>query len=82
LQAAADHLGDTNAFYGNVENQITQANTFAASYATQVQTQIGNIQDANIPAMATELTQDQVQMGAAMQSQAELPTKSLFDYLG
>jgi flagellin-like hook-associated protein FlgL len=82
LQAAADHLGDMDAFYGNVENQITQANTFASSYATQLQSQIGNIQDANIPAVATNLTQDQVQLEAAMQSQAELPTKSLFDYLG
>jgi flagellar hook-associated protein 3 FlgL len=82
LQAAADHLGDMGAFYGNVENQITQANTFASSYTTQLQTQIGNIQDADIPAVATELTQDQVQLEAAMQSQAELPTKTLFDYLG
>ncbi|MGP8246775.1 MAG: hypothetical protein ACLQVN_19930 [Bryobacteraceae bacterium] len=82
LQAAADHLGDMDAFYGNVENQITQASTFANSYATQLQTQIGNIQDANIPAVATQLTQDQVQEEAALQSQAQLPTKSLFDYLG
>jgi flagellar hook-associated protein 3 FlgL len=82
IQAAADHLDDMDAFYGNVENQITQANNFATSYATQLQTQIGNIQDANIPQVATELTQDQVQLEAAMQSQAELPTKSLFDYLG
>jgi len=82
LQAGADHLGDMDAFYGNVEDQITQANTFAASYATQLQTQISNIQDADIPAVASELTQDQVQEQAAMESQAELPTKTLFDYLG
>jgi flagellar hook-associated protein 3 FlgL len=82
LQAAANHVGDMDAFYGNVENQITQANTFASSYATQLQSQIGNIEDTNVPAVATQLTQDQVQEEAAMQSQAELPTKSLFDYLG
>ena len=79
----ADGTPATDNVFASLYNLYTsQANTFAASYATQVQTQIGNIQDANIPAMATELTQDQVQMGAAMQSQAELPTKSLFDYLG
>ena len=82
LQAAADHIGDMDAFYGNVEDQITQANSFASSYATQLQTQIGNLEDTNIPQAATELTQDQVQLEAAMQSQAELPTKTLFDYLG
>jgi flagellin-like hook-associated protein FlgL len=71
-----------DAFYGNVEDQITQANSFASSYATQLQTQIGNLEDTNIPQAATELTQDQVQLEAAMQSQAELPTKTLFDYLG
>jgi flagellin-like hook-associated protein FlgL len=73
LQAAADHIGDMDAFYGN---------SFASSYATQLQTQIGNLEDTNIPQAATELTQDQVQLEAAMQSQAELPTKTLFDYLG
>jgi flagellar hook-associated protein 3 FlgL len=82
LQASAAHLNDTDAFYGNVENQITQANTFATSYATQLQTQIGSIEDANVPAAATQLTQDQVQLQAAMQSQAELSQKTLFDYLG
>ena len=81
LQAAASHLNDMDAFYGNVEDQITQANNFAASYATQLQTQIGNIQDADIPAVATALTQAQVQEEAALQSQAQLPTKSLFDYI-
>jgi flagellar hook-associated protein 3 FlgL len=82
LQQASTHLNDSQSFYGNVENQIQAATSFAATYSTQLQSQIGGIQDADITASALELTEAGTQLQAAFQSQAKMPTSSLFSYLG
>lgn len=82
LKAASLHLNNTEAFYGGVETRIQEASTFASNYETQLKTEISNIQDADIPAAATELTQANIQLQAAFQMQAQMPTHTLFDYLG
>jgi flagellar hook-associated protein 3 FlgL len=82
LQAASTHLNTMDAFYGNVQNQIQNANTFASNYNVQLQTQISNIQDADIPTAAMELTQANTQLQAAMQMEGQMPHSSLFSYLG
>lgn len=82
LQAASVHLNTSEAFYGNLEDQIQGANTYASNYDIQLQTQISNIQDADIPSAATELTEANTQLQAAMQMEGQLPHSSLFNYLG
>jgi flagellin-like hook-associated protein FlgL len=47
-----------------------------------LQTEISNIQDADIPTAATELTQANTQLQAAMEMEGQLPHSSLFNYLG
>ncbi len=48
---------------------------------TQLQTGIANIRDANVAQDATDLSQESASQQAAIEAQAEVPQKSLFDYL-
>lgn len=82
IQAASLHLNNMEAFYGGVETRIQDANTFAQNYETQLKTEISNIQDADIPSAATELTQANIQLQAAFQVQGQMPKNTLFDFLG
>lgn len=82
LQAASDHLNASEAFYGNLEDNIQNANTYAANNNVQLETEISNIQDADIPAAASELTEANTQLQAAMEMQGQMPHSTLFNYLG
>lgn len=82
LQSASSYVNDQLAFYGEVENRVQQATSLAQKFQTQQQTQLGNLQDTNIPAAATELTQLQNQQQASMTVEANLlQMKTLFSYL-
>jgi flagellar hook-associated protein 3 FlgL len=82
LQQAASHVDNAEAFYGTVEDRIQEATTFAGSYDTQLTTEIGTKQDADIAEVAMESTQASTQLQAAMQMQGQMPKSTLFDYLG
>jgi flagellar hook-associated protein 3 FlgL len=82
LQAASVHLNNMQSFYGNQEDQIQAANTYSSTYDVQLKTEISNIQDADIPSAATELTMANTQLQAAMQMEGQLPHTSLFSFLG
>ncbi len=82
LQQASTHLNNSQAFYGNVENQIQSATSFAGTYSTQLTAQISSIEDADVTAAATELSQASTQLQAAFEAQAKVPTTSLFSFLG
>jgi flagellin-like hook-associated protein FlgL len=81
LQAASDQLNESLAFYGTVQDQIQDANTFASNYGTQLQTQISNLEDANVTAASLELNEATTQLQAAYEAEAKIPTTTLFDYL-
>ncbi|HUP03103.1 MAG TPA: flagellin [Bryobacteraceae bacterium] len=81
LQAANAQLNTAQGFYGNVEVRIQDAQSYATTQNTQLQAQIGNIQDADVASAALQLSQDQTQLTAAFQAQAQMPTKTLFDYV-
>jgi flagellar hook-associated protein 3 FlgL len=82
VKEASSHLNDSQSFYGNVESQIQNATTYATTYSTQLQAQIGGIEDADVASAATELTEANTQLQAAFEAQAKMPTTSLFSYLG
>ena len=82
LQASSVHLNTMQSFYGNLENQIQGANTYASNCSVQLETQISNIQDADIPAAASQLTEANTQLQAAMEMEGQKPHSSLFNYLG
>lgn len=81
LQQASSHLNDMEAFYGNVENRIQSAQNSASNLSTQLKTQIGQIQDSDVTADALTLTQANTNLSAAFEAQAQIPRKTLFDYL-
>jgi flagellin-like hook-associated protein FlgL len=82
LQAASVHLNTMDAFYGNVQDQVQNANNYASNYAVQLQTQISDAQDADVTSAAMELTQGNTELQAAMQMEGQMPHTSLFNYLG
>lgn len=82
LQLASDHLNTAQAFYGTVENRITDATNYSANYDVQLQTELSQKQDADVTSAALAITQGNTQLEAAFQMQAKMPHTSLFDFMG
>lgn len=78
---ASTQLNSAQAFYGSVQGRITDAQAFAERYDTQIQTQVSQIQDADVVAAALTLSQSNTQLQAAFQMRAAMPHKTLFDFL-
>jgi flagellar hook-associated protein 3 FlgL len=81
LESASQLLNQQQAYYGVSERRLTSEQNSVATKITQIQTSIGSIRDANVAQDATDLTQESTDQQAAMAAQAEIPQKSLFDYL-
>jgi flagellar hook-associated protein 3 FlgL len=82
VESSDTFLNQQLAFYGNVQDQVSSATDYGQNYATQLQTQLSGIQDANEAESITNLTQAQTELQAALESEAQMPKTSLFDYLG
>jgi len=81
LQAASTHLNAMQSFYGEVEDRIQSAITYSSSRDTELQTQIGAIQDADVTSDAMTLSEANTQLQAAFSAQAQTPKSTLFNYL-
>jgi flagellin-like hook-associated protein FlgL len=81
LQTASTYMNDQLAFYGTAQDRIDSGVTAAQNNSVQLQTQLGNLQDANEAASITQLTQAQTQLQEALDAQARIPTTTLFDVL-
>jgi len=81
VQSADTYLNQQLAFYGTVQDRVTGAQSFGQSYTVQLQTQLSGVQDANEAEDITNMTQAQTQLQAALQSEAQLPKTTLFDFL-
>jgi flagellar hook-associated protein 3 FlgL len=81
LKAASDHLNVSLGYYGSVQNRIQDAATWASNCNLQLQTQISQLQDADVAAASLELTEGTTQLQAAFASEARIPRNTLFDYL-
>ena len=82
IQLASDHLNSLQAFYGTVQNRITDATNYSANYDVQIKTELSQKQDADITAAALAITQGNTQLQAAFQMQAKMPRTTLFDFMG
>jgi flagellar hook-associated protein 3 FlgL len=82
LQSVSTWLNQQQAYYGTAEQKMTNEQNNTSSQITSLETQIGNIRDTNMAQAATDLTTESTDQTAAMAAEAEIPTKSLFDYLG
>ena len=81
LQSANDYVNQQLTFYGAAENRISDATTLAQKFQTQMTSDLGALQDTDIPTAAA-LSQEQLQMQAATSAEASiLQMKSIFYYL-
>ena len=81
LATASTWLNQQQVHYGTAEQRLTSEQNTVATQITALQTGIGGIRDANVAQDATQLTQESTDQQATMAAQAEVPQKSLFDYL-
>ncbi len=81
VKAAQDYLSQQLAFYGGVQNQITNAQDVAQKFQLQDQTALGQLKDTNMAAASVAMTQQQASYQAAIEAEAAMPKTSLFSYL-
>lgn len=81
LSKVAGYINNQLAFYGTTQDKIASASDFAASQQTAIKVQISGIEDADITSSILDMTQMQTQQQAALTSQAQMPRKTLFDFL-
>jgi flagellar hook-associated protein 3 FlgL len=72
LQSASSYLNDQLAFYGEAENQVSTASTLAQQFNLQETASLGQLQNADVPTAALELTQAQTQQQAALSVEAKI----------
>lgn len=83
LQSAGTYLNNQLAFYGEAQNQISTANTLAQQFQLQEKSSLSNLQDADVPSAALELTQAQTQQQAELSVAAKIEqAPNLFSLLG
>lgn len=82
LSKVASYLNTQLATYGSFQDKVAEATDFGNTLQLQLQTQISGIQDADLTQSIIQLQQGQVQESAALQAEAQIPRKTLFDYLG
>jgi flagellar hook-associated protein 3 FlgL len=81
LATVATYLNQQLAFYGTTQDNVSDATNFATTQQTQLQTQIGNLQDANETAVIEDMTQAQTQLQAALTSKGDVPNTTLFSFV-
>jgi flagellar hook-associated protein 3 FlgL len=81
IKQASGHLNDSQAFYGTVENRISDATSFASKYDVQLQTELSQKVDADITSAALLMNQGTIQLQAAFQMQGKMPHSTLFDFM-
>jgi len=81
LRTASDYLNQCLAFYGTTQDRLQSATNFASNYNVQLQTQISQVEDADVAAASLELTQGTTHIQAAFQMEANIPRSTLFDFL-
>ena len=82
LQSADQYLNDQLASYGASENRVTNSLDLAQQFQTQEQSELSNLQDADVPTVAVQLNQEQVQEQAALSVESSLlQNKNLFSYI-
>ncbi len=82
LSGVGDYLNQQLAFYGSTQQTVENASNYGSTLATQLQSQLSNLEDADSAQAIEQLTQSQTQDQAALQSEALLPRTSLFNFLG
>ena len=81
LGSSDTYLNGELAFYGGVQNRITNAQEYGSNLETRLNAKLSSIQDADLTQAITEFQQANVNQQAALELRAKVPHTSLFDYL-
>jgi flagellin-like hook-associated protein FlgL len=81
VRTAAKHLNNQQAFYGGVQNQVTEATDFAEKQIVRFKQQISGVEDADVTAAILDLTQGRQLQETALAAESRRPRSTLFDYL-
>lgn len=81
VQTAQGYMSQQLAFYGAVQDQVSNATSVAQKFQLQDQTALGQLKDTNVASAAIDLSQEQASLQASLQAQASMPKTSLFDFL-
>jgi flagellar hook-associated protein 3 FlgL len=82
LKASVNQLGQSTTISGNTLNWLQQSTDTASSKLVSLQTQLGNLRDADAAQAATSLQSAETAEQAAIAARGTLQIKSLFSYLG
>jgi len=82
LESVSSWLNQQVASYGVSGARLSSEQTDAATQTTALTAGISRIRDTDIVQAATDLSQETTAQSAAFAAQAQIPRKSLFDYLG
>jgi len=82
LHTANDYLNTQLSFYGSVQSRIQDAQDYSSRYQVQLQTDLSQIQDADITQASLALAQGNTQLNTSLAAEARQPRTSLFDFLG
>jgi flagellar hook-associated protein 3 FlgL len=82
LGSSDTYLNDQLAFYGNVQDNVANATSEQGTDDTQLRTQLSTLQDADESQSIIDLNEAETQQQAALQSEAQIPRTTLFNFLG
>ena len=82
LKTAQDSLNGSLAYYGSVQNQVSDATAATSTISLQLNANLSAARDADVVAAASDLTTAQLQLQAAFSARAKYPVTSLFNFLG
>jgi flagellar hook-associated protein 3 FlgL len=81
IKSAQGYLSQQLAFYGGVQNQISNAQDIAQKFQLQDQTALSGLKDTNVAEASVALAQEQAGYQASIQAESAMPRTSLFSYL-
>lgn len=83
VKGANEYLNGQLAFYGAAENRVADATQLAQKFMVQDQTDLGDVQNTDVPSAALALTRAQTQQQAALAVEAKIQQQpNLFSLLG
>jgi flagellar hook-associated protein 3 FlgL len=81
LGTAFTQVTGQRVFYGNALNQTQSQQTYLSTQSLSLSQQLNSVAGANIPAVASQLVNDQTAQTAALEAIGKTTQSNLFDYL-
>jgi flagellar hook-associated protein 3 FlgL len=82
LKAAAGHLNHQLSAYGSLQNRVRDSIDQAKQAELRATARLAELRESDLPAAALELAQANTGLEAALNAQARVSRRTLFDYLG